>query len=122
MRNIGWVPSGMAGNGSGAIASRDIKDIELPSGSGFDGRVHSRVIGYVIPIHDVVVPVTVSLLQDRRLKAKLAWPCSRLGILWQWELARVVVPRTHQMDGLDVGWGAEREVKLNSGHYAGVMS
>jgi len=50
----------VAGSGRGAIASRDIKDIELSAGGGLDGRVHSRVIGYVIPIHDVVVPVTAS--------------------------------------------------------------
>lgn len=61
----------MAGSGRGAIASRDIKDIELSAGGGLNGRVHSRVIGYVIPIHDV-------LSNENRKLARISQKNSRM--------------------------------------------
>lgn len=61
----------MAGGGRGAIASGDIKDIELAAGGGLDGRVHSRIIGYVIPIHDV-------LSNEKRNLARVSQKNSRM--------------------------------------------
>lgn len=35
----------------------------------------------------------------------------------EWELSRVIVPRTEEMYGLDSGGGAELEAKLDGGHF-----
>jgi hypothetical protein len=53
----------------------------------------------------------------RALKAESAFPRARLGITGNRErqLVFVSIPRTDQMDGLDVGGGAKREGKLNCG-------
>lgn len=72
----------------------------------------------VVAIDDVVVPVALALLECLPLEAKGALPPSGLGgVLGKRKLAIVVVPRTEQMYGLDIGGSAEGEVKLDSGHY-----
>lgn len=72
----------------------------------------------MVAIDDVVVPVALALLECLTLEAKGALPASCLGgVLGKWKLAIVVVPRTEQMYGLDIGRSAKGEVELDSGHY-----
>lgn len=122
--------SGDVGRGTAALAVRasaagaglatgDIEDVELAAGGGLDGVLDGRVVGDVVPIHDVVVPVAATELQHGGLEAELADPGTGLVLGRERQLARVVVPRADQVDGLDVGRGAQVELELNGGHYDG---
>lgn len=71
----------------------------------------------VVAVDDVVVPVSLALLQSSALELEAADPSTGLlGVLGERELSGVVVPRAEQVDGLAVVGSAESEVKLDSGH------
>ena len=99
------------------LATGNIEDVELAAGGGLDGVLDGGVVRDVVAIHDVVVPVATSELQHGGLEAELANPGTGLVLGGQGQLARVVVPGSDQMDGLDVGRGPEGELELNGGHY-----
>ncbi len=66
----------------------------------------------MIPVDDVVVPVSLTGLESRALESECALPGTGLRgslILRKRELPGVVVPRAEEMDGLDAGRCAERE-------------
>jgi len=74
----------------------------------------------VVAVHHVVVPVALALLQDGGLESKGASPGSGLlgrRVAGEGKLALVTVPGTDEVDGLDIGGGAESEGELSSGHY-----
>lgn len=77
-------------------------------------------MGDVVPVNDVVVPVSLARLEGGVLEAKGALPGARLGrrlVLGEWELPDVVVPGAEEMDGLDAGGDAKGEGKLSSRHF-----
>lgn len=103
-----------SGGGLGGLAIGDIEDVQLSAGGGLSDGVVGWIVRNVVSVNDVVVPVSLTLLQSLALEAEVALPATRLGcVLGKWELAIVVVPRAEQVDGLDVGGGAEGEVKLD---------
>lgn len=80
------------------------------------GRVSLRAIRVSGRV-TYVVPVAATQLQHGGLEAELASPCAWLDIIpRKGNLTRVVVPGAHQMDSLDIGGGAQRELELNSRH------
>jgi hypothetical protein len=114
---VGGAAGGGGGGGLGGAAG-DVEDVELSTGGGLDGVFDSGVVGDVVSVHDIIVPVPSTQLEHGRLEAELASPCSCLGrVLGQWQLTGVIVPGAEEMDGLDVGGGAERELELNGGHF-----
>lgn len=75
-------------------------------------------MGDMVAINDVVVPISLTLLQSSALEAEGTFPSTGFArVLGKWKLAGIVVPRTEQMHGLAVGGSAEGEVELDSGHY-----
>lgn len=63
-------------------------------------------MGDDVAVDDVVVPVSLAQLQGRASEPKVSPPRSRFGgpgILGEGELVLVVIPRTKQVDGPDVG-------------------
>lgn len=113
------VARGLACRGLGRVRGlRDVEGVELAAGGGLGDGLAGWVVGDVVAIDDVVVPVSLALLQGVALEAEGALPATSLaGVLGQRELAIVVVPGAEEMDGLAVGGGAEGEVKLNSCHF-----
>ena len=66
-----------------------------------------------------VVPVALTLLEHGTLELECSLPGTLLLgvlILSERKLARVVVPRAEEVDGLDGGGGAESERKLSRRH------
>jgi hypothetical protein len=66
----------------------------------------------VVPIDDVVVPVSLASLNGGGLEAEGALPRTGLGgslVLGKGELAGVVVPRAEKVDGLDARRNTEGE-------------
>jgi hypothetical protein len=66
----------------------------------------------VVSVDDVVIPVSLSLLEGGTLESEGTFPGAGLGrslVLGKRKLASVVVPRTEQMHGLDAGGCAQRE-------------
>lgn len=119
-RDVGRLPTSMAGTTRAgfAVTSGNIENIELAASGGLDGEVNSGIVGDVVAIHDVVVPVATTKLQDRGLEAEFASPCARLGgVLGQGKFARVAIPGTDEMHGFDASGSANRKVKLNGGHF-----
>lgn len=102
--------------GVAGLSTGDIEDVELAARGGLDGVLDGGVVGNVVPVHDVVVPVAATKLQHGGLEAELADPGTGLVLSGERQLARVVVPRADQVDGLDVGRGAQVELELNGGH------
>lgn len=109
---------GAGGGGLSSLASWNIEGVQLAAGGWLSDGLAGWVVRDVVTVDDVVVPVALALLESGSLEAEGALPAASLGgVLGQWELAIVVVPGTEQVDGLDGGGGAEREVELDSGHY-----
>jgi len=72
----------------------------------------------VITIDDVVIPIASPQLQGvSTLKAEGAFPGTWLGIrilaVGEWELRLVIIPRTEEMNGFDVGRSADSERQLD---------
>jgi hypothetical protein len=81
------------------------------------------VVGDVVAVDDVVVPVSLALLQSGALELEGADPASGLlGVLGEGKLALVAVPGAEEVDSLAAGRGAERKVELDSGHCEGYFS
>jgi len=113
--NVGGVALGAGFSGD---PTGNIEDVELAAGGGLDGEVGSGVVRDVVSIDDVVVPVSLTGLQHGALETEGTLPGTGLGsIPGERELAVVVVPRTEKVDSLDIRRSAEREVKLDGGHY-----
>jgi len=75
------------------------------------------IVRDVVAVDDVVVPVTLTLLESSTLELEGADPTTRLlGVLGKGKLALVAVPGAEKVDGLAVGGSAESEVELDSGH------
>jgi hypothetical protein len=74
----------------------------------------------MVPIDDVVVPVSLTSLESSALEAEGAFPRTSLGgglVVRKGKLSAVVVPRTEKVYGLDSGGSAEVEAELNGGHF-----
>jgi len=114
---------GRGGGGFGGLASvGDVEDVQLAAGGGLGDGLASWIVGDVVAVDDVIVPVSLALLEGLALEAEGAFPAAYFHrVLGKRELAIVVVPGAEQMDGLDVGRGTESEVKLNGGHYVVVL-
>lgn len=77
-------------------------------------------MGDVVPINDVVVPVSLTSLESSALEAEGALPRASLGgglVVGKGKLPGVVVPGTEKVYGLDSGGGAEVKAELNGGHF-----
>lgn len=71
----------------------------------------------VIAVDNVVVPVSLALLECRPLEPESSFPTARFTrVLGQRKLAAVIVPRPDQVHGLTVGRGSEGEVELDGCH------
>lgn len=130
-----------------AGSAGNIQDVELAASGGLDSVFRSWVMGDMVAVHDVlvrkskygihayyrqqrddvsvfcfctyVVPVSLSQLERIPLETESSLPRARFGgsILRERELPGVVIPRAEEMDGLDIGRGADGEAKLNGGHF-----
>jgi hypothetical protein len=63
----------------------------------------------MVPIDDVVIPVSLSRLESCALEPELALPRTGPGgslVLGKGKLAGVVVPGTEKVDGFDAGGSA----------------
>ena len=115
LRSAAGVAGGLGGS-SGRLG-RDIDDVELAAGGGLSGVVLGGVVGDVVAVDDIVVPVSLALLQSSTLEFEAADPtASLLGVLAKRKLTLIAIPGTEKVDGLAVGRSAESKVKLNSGH------
>jgi hypothetical protein len=77
-------------------------------------------VGDVVPIDDVVVPVSLTSLESSAREAEGAFPRTSLAgvlVVGKGKLSVVVVPGTEKVYGLDSGRGAEVEAELNGGHF-----
>jgi hypothetical protein len=107
--------------GWGGAPAGDIEDVELAAGGGLDSELSSGVMRDMVSIDDVVVPVSLTGLEHGALETEGTLPGTGFGsILGERELAVVVVPRTEEVDGLDISGSAEREIQLDGGHYCGL--
>jgi len=105
------------GGGAGRLLGWDVEDVELAASGGLSGEFAGGIVRDVVAVDDVVVPVSLTLLESGTLEFEASDPAAALlGVLGERELSGVVVPRAEQMDGLAVGGSAESEVKLDSGH------
>lgn len=74
-------------------------------------------MGDVVSVDDVVVPVSLSLLESSTLEFEGTSPgTGLLGVFGEGKLALISVPGAEQMHGLAAGGSAEREIELDSGH------
>ena len=102
----------------GGLGSWDVEDVELAASGWLGDGLAGWVVRDVVAVDDVVVPVSLALLQCGAWEAEGTLPAtSLLGILGEWELPVVVVPGADEMHGLAVVGGAEREVKLDRCHF-----
>jgi len=70
-------------------------------------------MGNMVTIHHVVIPVALALLKNGGLETKCASPRPGLGSrARKGKLSLIAIPRTYEMDRLDIGRGAEREAEL----------
>lgn len=115
----GAVGGGVAGSGLPAT-TRHVENVEFTASGGLGGVFLGWVVGYVVAVHDIVVPITVTELQSGRAKAERAFPRTSFGrgaVSGQRKLGGVVVPRTKEVNGLNVRGCAKGERKLNGrGH------
>jgi hypothetical protein len=109
---------GSAGRAAGGLGGWDVEDVELAASGWLDDGLVGWIMGDVVSVHDVVVPVSLTLLHGATLEAEGTVPWSGLGgNLGKRKLSLVVVPGAEQMNGLAASGGAESEVKLDSGHF-----
>ena len=75
-------------------------------------------MGAVVAVDDVVVPVSLALLEGSTLESEGSLPGTGLsGVLGEWELSGVVVPGAEEVHGFAAAAGAEREVELDGRHF-----
>jgi len=85
--------AGWLGLGSGGANSRDIEDVQHAAGGGLLGGGLGGVVGDVVPIDDVVVPVSLSLLKSGWLESEGSLEATGgLLVSGERELTVVVVP------------------------------
>jgi hypothetical protein len=71
----------------------------------------------MVTIHDIVVPVAPTKLQNGSLEAEFAGPGARFGrIAGKRQLAIIAIPRADQVDGLDIAGSSKLEVELHGRH------
>jgi len=73
----------------------------------------------MVPIDNVVVPVSLTSLESSALEAEGTLPCPSFGgglVVGKGKLSAVIVPRTEKVYGLDSGGSAEAEAELNGRH------
>lgn len=76
------------------------------------------IVRDVVAVDDVVVPVSLTLLESGALELEGADPSTGLlGVLGEGKLTLVAVPGAEKVDGLAVVGSAESEVELDSGHF-----
>jgi len=120
---LGGSASGsLAGSGRGSrLRLRDVEGVQFAASSGLSDGLAGWVVGDVVAVDDVIVPVSLALLERGALEAERALPSAGLGwVLGKRELAAVVVPGAEQVDGLAVGGGSEGEIKLDGCHFDGI--
>jgi hypothetical protein len=102
----------------GGRSSWDIEDVQLAARCGLDGVFPSGIVRDVISIKNVVVPVPLTLLDQRALEAEGTLKATRLGCVFgKGKLSCIIVPRAKKMDCFAVRRGAKTEVQLNRRHY-----
>jgi len=85
--------AGAGARSLGALWKRYVQDVQFAASGGFDSVLLSRIVGHLVAVHHVVVPIALSLLQNRRLEAEFSCPCSRLGSrAGQRKLSLVAIP------------------------------
>jgi hypothetical protein len=67
-RALGWLDG--AGGAAGRLGSWDIEDVELAASGWLDNGLVGWIMGDVISVHDVVVPVSLTLLHGATLEAE----------------------------------------------------
>jgi hypothetical protein len=67
------------------------------------------VMRHMVAVHDIVVPVSLTRLEDGILEAERSNPGARaLGrIPREWKLTMISVPRTDEVDSLDISSGSK---------------
>jgi len=119
-RDAALVPGGLGGRASDHLTTFcgwDVEGVELAASSGLGHGLAGGIMGNMVAVDDVVVPVSLTLLQSGALESECTFPATGFsGILGQGKLTGVVVPRAEQVHGLAVGGSAESEVELDSGH------
>jgi hypothetical protein len=100
------------------LGSWDIENVELALGGWLEDGLVGWVVCAVVPIHDVVVPVSLTGLHGASSEAEGASPVtSGLGrSARKGKLALVVVPWSEEMDCFALWGGSEGEFELNGGH------
>jgi hypothetical protein len=100
------------------LGSWDIKDVELALGGWLEDGLVGWVVCAVVPIHDVVVPVSLTGLHGTSGEAEGASPVtSGLGSGdGEGKLALVVVPWSEKMDCFALWGGSEGEFELDGRH------
>lgn len=107
-----------AAAGGRCSASWNVEDVELAASGWFRRKFSGRVMRDVIAIDNVVIPVSLALLEGRALETECAFPSAGLGcVLGKRQLSIVIVPRAKQMDRLAVCRRTKGEVELNCGHF-----
>jgi len=97
---------------------RDVQGVQLATSGGFGDRLAGGIVGDMVAIDDVVVPVSLTLLQGCTLEPESSLPATGLSrVLVQRKLSIVVVPRSKKMDCLAVRRSAECEVELDCCHF-----
>jgi hypothetical protein len=110
--------AGRGGGLSRGALGWDVEDVELAASGGLGGVRLGGVVRDVVAVNDVVVPVSLALLESGALELEVSDPSTGfLGVLGERELPGVVVPRAEQVDRLAVAGSAESEVELDSGHF-----
>lgn len=61
-----------------AAAVRNVEDVELAAGCGFQSGCLAGIMGYMVTIDDVVVPVSLTRLKQALLEFKGTLPSTRL--------------------------------------------
>jgi hypothetical protein len=92
------------GCGGGLCLAGDVEDVEFATGGGLGGVVFGGVVRDVVAVDDVIVPVSLALLQRIPLELEASQPpAALLGILGERKLSCIVIPRTEEMHGLAPG-------------------
>ena len=101
-----------------ALGLWNVEGVQFAASGWLSDGLASRVVGDVVAIDDVVVPVSLALLQCRALESECPLPPAGLaGILGERKLPVVVVPRSEEMYCLAVCRSSEGEVQLDGCHF-----
>jgi len=72
---LGGLAGGLAGGLGGGLLG-NIKDVQNTAGGGLSGGGLGGVVGDVVPIDDVVVPVSLAGLESSALESECTLPCT----------------------------------------------